>query len=303
MSDTLTLLLFIGLIILICVLTYNIIKWKIRHKTETITAFTGGLGAGKSWLSVLKVNAIKLKQNIKIAFHNLKTLLKRKLFKKDGEYWEKCKVFSNIPIIVGWKKKQPIYAYRLTIKHLLLEEKLPERCIVFIDEIGSVANQFEFKNRNVIKTMDKFIRWFRHFTKGGFMVVNDQCSENINLVIRRRVNIVHNLANMLCIGPLMFYYERMICISEEIKTIDMRSQTNDHDNDTQSNMTLRFRFVSRKQKRLYDTYCFSDMYANVPNGVEELWDSLKCNKILTMPEDNRREYIKGKLTLYEETIK
>lgn len=301
-SDTIKILILVGLTILTIIIIYKVVKWKIKHKTETITAFTGGLGAGKTWLGVLKVNFIYFCQKIKWVWKNFKIKLKNSFKHLNEPYKEKPQVYSNIPIVIGWKKGKPIFSRVLKIEHLLEQERIEEGSVVFIDEIGSIANQFEWQNKNVTKTMDDFIRFFRHYTKGGYLVITDQCSENINLVIRRRINIVHNLANMLCIGPLMFYFERMISVSEEIKTVDMRNVENDKENDTQNNMTLRFRFITPRQKKLYDTYCHSEAYNTVPNGINEQYDGYKCYDRVIMPSD-KYKFVKGKITVKESTIK
>lgn len=266
----------IALIIISFILIRLYFKNRLKYKTETITAFTGGLGSGKTFLSVLKVRSLYF-------WNNLKQKI-RKLLHKD---YRAVNVYSNIPIYVN---KKYGYSKVLTKEHLLLQEKLEGLPILLIDEIGSFASQFEYKNKNVIITFDEFVRFFRHYTKGGFIVCNDQCSENIVLVVRRRLNKIHNLSNFIKFGPLVFYYERMINISEEIKTID---QVNDTATDTQNNMQLRFKLVFGI-KKYYDTYCYNERYSGLVYKKGLHHKKLKTNNVLTCPNDKLDAYFESK---------
>ena len=117
---------------------------------------------------------------------------------------------------------------------------------MFIDEVGSFASQFEYNNPNIKDNFDEFVRLFRHYTKGGYLVVNDQCSENIVLQIRRRINTVFNLMHFKkWFGIVYTVKVRNISISEEIKTVE--------EQDTEDNMTTKIRFMPLFLKR-YDTY-------------------------------------------------
>lgn len=265
-------------VVIICILAFLIIKWyfknHLKYKTETITSFTGGLGSGKTFLSVLKVKSIANRLRIKQWF--------RKVF---GKPYREVNVYSNIPLYLG---KKHGYAKVLKKEHLLLQEKLEGVPVILIDEIGAFANQFEFKNHNVINVFDEFIRFYRHYTQGGYIVCNDQCSENIILVVRRRLNKINNLSNFLKFGPFVFYYERMINISEEIKTIDVVD--NKEENDTQNNMKLKFKLVFGI-KKAYDTYCYSEKYDTVPTSEKvEVHQRLKTCEVLTCPKEKDFKY-------------
>lgn len=293
MSDTLKILILIAIIIVACVIAYKIIKYKIKHKIETITAYTGGLGSGKTLMSVHMAKKIYKKQIRKWKWTNFKIDLRNRFRNTMEDHIEKPLLFSNMPFYIN--KRKGILTNKITASHLLEQERIPLGSVVMIDELGAFANQFEYTNRNVVVTLDDFIRFFRHYTKGGYLVVNDQCSENINLVVRRRLNIVHNLANCFVLWRFCFYFERMITISEEIKTIDMRSQETDKENDTQNNMVFRFKFLWHKND--YDTYCHSERYKTVPQGNYEEYTELKLYEILKCPRDDNKkhDYIHGKV--------
>lgn len=279
------LLVLIALLILAAFIAYKVIKYRIKHKIETITCFTGGLGSGKTLMSVDIALKIYRKQIRKWKFKRLK-LRFLNLFRKEKEEFllPKPLFFSNIPVLLN--KKRKLYSHRLTREHLLLQERIPLNSVILLDEIGAFASQFDFKEKNVINVFDEFVRFYRHYTQGGYIVCNDQCSENINLVIRRRVNLVHNLCNCLVIWRFCFFFERMISISEEIKTIDVRSNENDKENDTQNNMVFRFKFLWNKG--MYDTYCYSGRYDGVPQGEYHRFKGLKTLALLKCPKDKEK---------------
>lgn len=298
MNNGTSLLVAISLIIIAVVIAVIVIKHRLKHKIEVITAFTGGLGSGKSFLS--SQLAVKLyrknlfKYNVKyLWFLFLKWL---KIAKNDWTY-EKPKLYSNIPLC--WKTKghgkhkRYYYSTVLTVDHLLLQEKLALGSVVYIDEVGSFASQFDYIEKNIIDVFDEFCRLFRHYVSNpalkiqSFMVVNDQCSENINLTIRRRMNTIHNLSNFyLLFGHIAFYYERMINISEEIKTIDLTNCEAGHD--TQDNMRLCIRFFLHN--KLYNSYCYHNRYNRVPRGFDTLYRALTKDDLMKCPRDKEKRY-------------
>lgn len=297
------------MLFLACVLGYKFLRKWLKTKTEIITAFTGGLGSGKTMLSVnlalklLKRNRRKLKRIAK-----WRKIRNKILFFKSPKnvVFDNPLLISNIPIMVykpwkwwngvrklfGFKPNQPVYSTKLTKDMLLLQTSIPKGSVILLDEIGAFASQFQFKDLNVIKVFDEFVRLFRHYyavpttNVEPYMVVNDQCSENINLVVRRRLNMVHNLSNFLCIWRLGFYYERIISISEEIKTIDTRTGL---ENDTQDNSNFRWNFLIAKKK--YDSHCYSERVKRLPPDKLDKHLALKTNELLTCPSDKEHKYI------------
>lgn len=253
-------------IILIAIAITLLIIWlksyKIKH--DTILAFTGGLGSGKSFLSVNYAIRLYKKNVLSVKIKNF--------FSKDKKPLPI--LLSNIPVLI----KKDIFSYQLTEKHLLLQEKVPEKSVVFIDEIDSFASQYDFKEKNIVDIFDEFIRLFRHYTQGGYLVVNSQCSENIVLVVRRRLNQVVNLMNFQKF--LCFYRVRVrnISISEEIKTIEQE--------DTEDNMTYKIGLIPFS--RHYDTYCYSKRYDTVPKVQFNTHTQLKTN---TLMKNSKADYV------------
>lgn len=229
---------------------------------DTVVAFTGGLGSGKTFLSVKTARKLLRKVRFEVWLYNL--------FHKDKKI--KPMLYSSIPVKVSKKE----WALELTPEHCLLKTRLCEKAIVFIDEIGAFASQFDFDLPNVKDNFNEFTRLYRQYTKGGYLVVNDQCSENINLYIRRRINTVFNLMHFKkWLGFIYTVRVRNISISEEIKTIE--------EEDTEDSTTIMFGLIPFFKS--YDTYCYSERYNTVPFNAENQFKYYKRNKMLVCPKN------------------
>ena len=252
-------------IILIAICIF--VLWKVlrsyRLNTfDTVVAFTGGLGAGKSFMSVDIACKLLRRKRREVKWKNA--------FRKKGEKLPTPLLYSSIPVRVSRKEDAVI----LTEKHLLLQEKLVRGSVIFIDEIGSFCSQFDYKAKNT-DVFDEFVRFFRHYTKGGYFVCNDQCSENIVLQVRRRINTVYNLMGFRKWFGLFYTVKvRNISVSEEIKTIE--------EQDTEDNMTTLFGLMP--WFRRYDTYCYSDRYNYVEQGAADHYKTMKKLDILRLPK-------------------
>jgi hypothetical protein len=250
---------------LLWLLAIILIIWFLRKfyviSHNTVVAFTGGLGSDKTLLGVKKSKSLLARNIKKVVRYNR---------------WHKKKkpiplLYSNIPIRINGK----LWSTELKVEHLLLREKIVEKSVVFIDEVGSWASQFDFQNPNIADNFDEFVRLFRHYTKGGYMVVTDQCSENIVLQIRRRLNTVFNL--MLFRKYLGFIYTvkvRNISVSEEIKTVEEKN--------AEGNFSTLIGLLNPFRKS-YDTYCYSDRYNTVPLVKTRKYSSYKKMNLLTCP--------------------
>lgn len=272
------------LVVVACIVLYIYIRHRLKHKVETITAYTGGLGSGKTLLSVDKALSLYRK-------NHRKWKLKKWLFHilhKDSEFNDDEPIFlSNIPVRIN----KSLWSTKLKKEHLLLQERIPQHSVVLLDEIGAFASQFDYNQKNVVVVFDEFVRFFRHYVD-GYIVTNDQCSENVNLVIRRRINKITNLSNCLVIFHMCFYFSRQINISEEIKTIDTASNGKMNETDTQDNMNFSFKFVFNK--KAYDSRCYSVRYDSVPAGELSTFEQKKTHNLLKCPRD--RDSIEKPLT-------
>ena len=244
----------------------GVVIWKIWHAYrmntfDTVVAFTGGLGSGKSFLSVQMAIKLLKRKRREVWWYNLFHCKNKK---------EIPLLYSSIPVKVSKKEMATV----LTDGHLLLQRHIVKNSVLLLDEIGGYCSQFDYRAINA-DVFDEFIRFFRHYVQ-GYLVCNDQCSENIVLQVRRRLNTVYNLMGFR--RRFFFFYTvkvRNISVSEEIKTIE--------EQDTEDNMTTLFGLMPLFRR--YDTHCYAHRYDRVPLSAESVYAQLTTDKILRMSKD------------------
>lgn len=240
---------------------------------DTVIAFSGGLGSGKTFLSVrTALRALRWSRFL----WRLDKILHPVTRRTDP----RPELYSSIPIrtVTGIFRKKETFSYKLTPEILLLQERIPPRSVVMIDEIGSFMSQFEYRAVNADR-LDEFVRLFRHYTLGGKFICNDQCSENIVLYVRRRLNTVYNLMRFrkVLLLPVWHCRVRNILISEEIKTV----QTERHAEDE---FQILLGLMPGKSRKNYDTYCYSRRYLRLWKTRTGRYTELKKDELLRNPK-------------------
>ena len=239
---------------------------------DTVIAFSGGLGSGKTFLSVrTALRALRWSRFL----WRLDKILHPFTRRTDP----RPELYSSIPIrtVTGIFRKKENFSHKLTPEILLLQERIPPRSVVMIDEIGSFMSQFEYRAVNADR-LDEFVRLFRHYTLGGKFICNDQCSENIVLQVRRRLNTVYNLMRFRKVPLLPVWHCRVrnILISEEIKTV----QTERHAEDE---FQILLGLMPGKSRKNYDTYCYSRRYLRLWKTRTGRYTELKKDDLLKNP--------------------
>lgn len=297
------------IIILLGVLCIWLVLKAYFEKHDTIIAYTGGLGSGKTFKGVQQSIKLLKKNRIQVKFTNVKNKILN-IFRKEKKLInsEIPMLYSSIPIFIKQKNREfktynlvkLKYSYfveynnnkdnfdkidrfikkqqyeemllkklitksnidkyiessiELTEDYLLLQSHINYKSIVFLDEIGGYVNQYEYSNPNVIYALDEFIRLFRHYTRGGYLICTEQCSDSICKPIRVRLNKVFNLMNFK--GYFNLFYRvniRELSLSEDIKTIEGQN--------SEDNMKVTIGLFPFRKR--YDTYCYSERYNSVP---------------------------------------
>lgn len=272
---------FILLIVTLIVLFIIVKPYFLQY--DNLLAFTGGLGSGKSLLSTQTALVLYRKQRFKARIYN---------FFHPFHKIELPELYSNIPLRITRKKM----AIRLTEKHLLLQERVARGSVCLLDEVDCFANQFSYNNPCIVDqsgknedcgNFDEFCRFYRHYTKGGYLVFNTQATANENLTIRRRQNQINCLFGFKKFGiPILFpnilYIVRCrnITLSDDIKV--------EEEGNAQDNMRLLIGFFPLY--RHYDTYCYSGRYDTVPQGLAERHKKLKTNRTLNAPKGKQPKF-------------
>lgn len=254
---------------IILYLIWRLFRWKMYD--DTLTCFTGGLGSGKSFMSAVTVRRAYRKQ-----------LAKWRRYKHLKGFEEKPLVYSSIPFQYAPGK----WATKLTVEHLMLQRRIRPLSVVFMDEIDVFANQFQYNNRCIVNTkggrkdgnFDEFCRLFRHYTHGGRLICNSQAIDNLNLTIRRRMNVEINLSGIRIISwpPLFTYY----AVNFRHRSGNIEVTTDKHDVLDDYDVQRGFIFPCFK---MYDTYCYSRRYERVPYKEEETFTEWKLDDPLIAP--------------------
>ena len=161
-------------------------------KLNTVVCLTGAPGSGKTKTGTsLAIKAYR-RQNLRYKLNKLLRGVPSWYFPK---WAHKPHIYSNIPICIGKKKGKPVFCEVLKKSHLLMTERLPEYCVVFIDEIGSIASQWDYDNPYVQTNLQIFVRFFRHFigTERGGLIMTEQSSDFIAKVVRDRCGMIINM--------------------------------------------------------------------------------------------------------------
>lgn len=280
-------------LIIALVILWIIVKPYFLHY-DNLVSFTGGLGSGKTFMSVQTAVVLLRKQRFKRAVANCKIFVKNLFRKKEQRdpYKPKPLLYCNIPVRItsAFSLKRPEMAVRLTKEYLLLRERIVEGSVCLLDEVDSFANQFAYNNPCIVDNrgqggddvgnFDEFCRFYRHYTKGGYLIFNTQATANENLTIRRRQNMCNILFHFKKWGiPLIFpnilYTVKCqnVVMSDDVRTVE--------EGNAEDNMKTLIGFMP--WKRRYDTYCYSERYSTVPEGERKYFKRLKTNESLTTP--------------------
>lgn len=293
------------LIIIAFIVLWIIVKPYWLHY-DNLIAFTGGLGSGKSFMSVQTAIVLLRKQRFKRALKNVKVfasnLLRKARRNSPLPYHPKPLLYCNIPVSITRKEM----AVRLTPEYLLLEKKVVEGSVCLLDEVDSFANQFAYNNPCIVDNkgiggddvgnFDEFCRFYRHYTKGGFLIFNTQATANENLTIRRRQNMTNILFHFRkwgipLIAPNILYTVKCqnVVMSDDVRTIESGN--------AEDNMKTLFGFMP--WRRRYDTYCYSERYSTVPEGDPRYFKRLKTNECLVTPVGKRKKLTTSNDDIFE----
>lgn len=192
----------VGILILIAIiilLIFFIFKKKNRLDKNVNSIFiSGSLGTGKSFYAINKIAIPRFLKNLKKtkAYNRrLKIInLFRKLFKKElKEIKPLPQFYSNIPV----KIKGYGYSTPLTLNHLIFKDKLIENSVIVIDELGSVASQNAYEDRDLTNNISELFRFFRQYVGNESLIIGiDQNSDRISLEIRRSLGAIYEFTKM-----------------------------------------------------------------------------------------------------------
>ena len=249
-------------LVIIGFILYKFFKKKynaVRIHGNSVLCFTGGLGSGKTFSAV--TYAVK---NYKID----RFLYKIKLLK------HKPYIISNIPVRVSKKE----WANVLTREMLLLEERIPERAYIIIDEIGSFADQYSFDNPNVMGTFTELVRFYRHYVNGKF-IFTDQSLSNVIFSVKRRTVVNYCLEDFRK-GTFIPTYT-IKCTVQKVcdgEVVNVNNLINNQKTDYLYGLIPFWR-----RWKAYDTRCYSDNYKPAKDFNPDLkWKTYKTDYVIDL---------------------
>lgn len=256
---------------------YLLYKWLKPYfiKYDTTLLFTGGLGSGKSLSSVKTAVTLYKKTLNSWRWKCLKIKIKnriRKWRKKDLiELPSKPVLLSNVPILLGKKKKKEIYSCQLTREILTLRERVPEYSVVLIDELPLLVNQFNWNQEEVKSNLNEFIALFRHYI-GGYLIVNGQAESEIVKQVRAKLN-----SGYWCFDFQKFWiFYRYKVIHYMVSENQTASSTEFLDD------SVKFTYGILPLKKIYDSRYMSERYKRVKKNYDPVrYSSLKRADLLT----------------------
>lgn len=234
-------------------------------RVDNVLLYTGGLGSGKSLVSCRQSINLLRKNRIKVWLHNI-------FIKKDK--WPKPMLYSNIPVRISRRE----WSISLSLSDLLGQTEIIPRSVVFLDEVGLFLNQFQTRGDDV-DDLDLFMTLFRHYTLGGYLVINTQSVHKVNHKIRYNLDSSIHLRGFrrIPIIGLAWTHARTCYTGDEITCIS---------NDAEDEEKLIFMLV-HKRNRHYDTYCYSDLYNAVPPDQIEFYNDWKSGRLLSMSHKSK----------------
>ena len=186
------------IIILIAIFLIWLILKVYFEKFDTVIAYTGGLGSGKTFKGVTQSIKLLKKNRFSVKFNNFKNrFLNIFRVEKKPINNEIPMLYSSIPIFIKVRKRKfklynlvklkykywVVYnqnneikieryikraeyeemksknlitdinvdlwiesSLELTVGHLLLQDRIVSKCVVFLDEIGGFVSQYEYSN-------------------------------------------------------------------------------------------------------------------------------------------------------------
>lgn len=247
------------IVLLVAFLVFFFIVKPMILKPDTCVLFVGGLGSGKSLISVKKSIQLLRRQRRKARFYN---------------FFHKRRprplplLYSTIPVRISRKE----YSVPLDDLTPVLAKKVVPRSVVFFDEVSLWLDQMTLKPKNAMQ-IEEFCTLFRHYSKGGFIVLNTQNTSKVNFHIRYCLNRAYHLAEFRKF--LCFYWVkcRDLSLIDDEKSVNIGSLTDSY-------KTL---FGILPFRRIYDTYCYSDRVADTPLQPSAPSKTLKTNHIARAP--------------------
>jgi len=250
---------FLLILIIFAIIIFFIVKPMIL-KPDTAVLFVGGLGSGKSLISVKKSLQLLRRNRSRVKWYNRFHKIKR----------PRPLLYSTIPIRISRKE----YSIPLDDLTPVLASKVVPRSVVFFDEVSLWLDQMTIKPANA-QSIEEFCTLFRHYSQGGYIVMNTQNTSKVNFRIRYCLNRAYHLAEFHKFWHIYWVKCRDLSLIDDEKSVNLGSLTDSY-------KTL---FGWIPFRRCYDTYCYSGRVSSTPVQPDTPFFKLKSNRIARAPKE------------------
>lgn len=246
------------IVILVILLTVIIIVKPYVEKHDTCILYVGGLGSGKSLISVGQAKRLLHVNRTKVKIHNL-------LHPKDKQPIPL--LYSTIPVRDG-------KGFSIPLNDLtpVLATKIVPRSVVFFDEVSLWLDQMTIKPANGA-SIAEFCTLFRHYTHGGYIVMNTQNTAKVNYNIRYCLNRGYHLAEFKKLWHVYWVKIRDLSLIDDEKSVNTGSLTENY----------RTKIGIIPFRKVYDTYCYSERVSPTPYQSTDSFQGYKVYHIARAP--------------------
>lgn len=249
-----------------------LIIWKKFIKPASVNydstiCFCGGLGSGKTLNSVKFAKRYFRRVHLRWRLSCWWRSLKNKFRDEDEQlaFDEEPCFYSNIPVKLGRKR----FCYRLTREHMIFKWRLPEKSVVFIDELPKFCSQHEWDSYDVQTVLDEWFTFFRHYVDGLF-VCNAQSLDEVVAPIRRKLNAYYYCADF---SPVLGIFYRVSIMRCRVGDVNVSLTSAYWDENAKKHYGCLF-------PRSYDSRCYRHRYDKVRERHDSMFDDPCTNNVL-----------------------
>lgn len=244
--------------VFILVLLFVLFRKRFIMPLNNITMFNGGVGSGKTTISVFKAISCYKKE---VRIWKLKKFFHLTRLKKP------C-LYSNIPI-----KKIPYVP--LTANLIYGDTNFSPKCSVLWSEVSISASSMDY-NKIDYEKFSLGIKLFRHRTLGGHMFVDTQAVSDMHYVLKRSINSYIWIERFIKLPFLLVYKVRnMMLVDENSINVNRDTQTE-----------TRYLIVPKRVWKYFDSYNFYGLYQNtkvdnkviIKNNNLRSYDYIRLNR-------------------------
>jgi len=177
--------------------------------------------------------------------------------------------------------KKPVFSKRLTLDMIILQYRLPPKSVVYWSDINKSVNQWSYKKPLVQNNIAEFVTQFRHYTKGGYFILNAQSSDLIAKEIRATIGTIYNLIkHQSYFGIVHSVTIRRMTISESVVTVHESKMADNADNTMK-----KWLFIDPSIRR-YDTYAYYGRVHNMELPPDDEYKMMNTNEYIQVPDSD-----------------